>query len=107
MDTVPSLIAQTISVDSVLSDKTVPKFYTNGFVLGHSLVDITIILQLSQAPVAAINMSFTSMKTLHKNLEEIIAAVEKGLGHNLLDLTETNIKWQKNLNPTPSTGNDQ
>jgi hypothetical protein len=95
----PSILPSNLSVDAVIGDPRIPKVYANGFLFGHSLSDASVIFQIGNNPQVVVNMSFTTLKTLSKGLNEIVAQVEKGLGSPIPDIKEVLMEWQKNTQP--------
>ncbi len=73
---VPDLVA-------LISDKNIPKIYGNGFSAGLSLSDATLIIQMGPVPVALLNMSFTTLKTLSITINDLIEQVEQTTGEPL------------------------
>lgn len=96
-NTIPTPVIQAIDIDSVINNPSVPKLYANGFTFAHSFSDASIVVQLGKNPVAVLNLSFTTLKTLYNSLGELIPAIEKGVGQKFLDIKETSIVWQNNI----------
>lgn len=59
-------------------------FYFNGFQLNLSNADIGVLLMLNNQPTAALNMSYTTAKTLAEGLNEIVATLEKVTGRDIM-----------------------
>jgi hypothetical protein len=55
----------------------VPEIYTNGSALGLGSSDIVVVLERNNDPVAIVNMSFTSAKSLVVALGSMIAQIEE------------------------------
>jgi hypothetical protein len=94
---IPSVVAKTVNMDSVISNPNIPKIYANGFIFGHSFTDVAIIFQQGSTSVASITMAFATLKSLNKSLNDLIAQIEKGVGHPIADIHETMKEWQKNI----------
>ena len=72
------------AVQNALNDDDTPQLYANGFVTGVGYSDAYLIVQTNGKPVAAINMSFSTLKTLALYITSIVDTVEKQLGQELL-----------------------
>ncbi len=83
-------------LNSIINDPRVPKVYANGFLVGNSITDVTLISQTGGAPSAVIFMTFTSLKALQKNIDAVIKNIEKGLGEPIEDLVALNERFNKN-----------
>jgi hypothetical protein len=66
--------------------------YLNGFLLGQSLSDVTIVTQTNGNPSAVLNMSFTTAKSLAIELEKVITKFEQITGHTLLTMDDIGSK---------------
>lgn len=97
-NTIHPLLTQATDIDAVINNPSVPKLYANGFTFAHSLSDASIVVQLGKNPIAVLNLSFTTLKTLYNSLGELIPNIEKGMGQKFLDMKETSIVWQSNIN---------
>lgn len=68
------------------------KLYVNGFILGHSMSDVTIVCQTNGTPSAVLNMSFTIAKSLAIEMDKIIKNFEKITDHTLLTIDDIKTK---------------
>jgi hypothetical protein len=66
----------------------IPRIYINGFTLGTSLSDVYMLASTAGTPAAVILMSFTTAKTLAKQLGELISDFEKITGQSLLTMED-------------------
>jgi hypothetical protein len=62
----------------------VPSLYVNGFALIQTVSDVAAVLEKNGEPVAIINMSFTTAKTLAQKLGGVIAKLEDRAGRMML-----------------------
>jgi len=72
------------SLNQALDNPNIPKIYVNGFFIGTTNADITLITQQNGRPVAALNMSFEIAKTLVKKLGSVVQDLEKSIGTEFL-----------------------
>ena len=63
-----------------------PFTYTNGFSINTSNADISLLLLLNGQPQAGVSMSFTTAKSLAKQLNESIARLEEASGYEIQDI---------------------
>jgi hypothetical protein len=103
----PTVANTPINVDEIVSNSNVPKIYSNSFAFGNTLTDVTAVFHLNKSPVAVIIMDFTAVKTLYKSLGLVIGNIEKGLGHEIKDMNQVMIEWDKNINPGVSENSNQ
>lgn len=61
----------------MLSAPQVPRLYANGFNILMSNADVAILLLHNNAPEAALNLSYTTAKSLSKKLIEAITKLEE------------------------------
>lgn len=66
----------------------IPRFYMNGFVFGQSLSDVAMVVQTNGSPSTIVNMSFTTAKTLARDLGELIAKFEKTTSHEIMTMQD-------------------
>ena len=83
-------------VKVALKNEKVPKIYSNGFITGTSLSDAFIMLQANGETMAFVNMSFTSIKSLHENLSNLISDFEAQNNHSIMIMKD--IKQSKESN---------
>lgn len=74
--------------EDALNDPEVPKIYANGFSNGLGTGDVTIVFQLSQKPVAVVNVSFTVAKTLAQKINSMILSLENDTGNTIMTTDE-------------------
>ena len=68
------------------------QIYLNGFVVGQSTSDVTMLIQTNGNPSAILNMSFTTAKSLAIELDKVIKNFEKITGHSLLTMEDITTK---------------
>lgn len=75
-----------------VTDKTVgialPNVYFNGFQLSLSNADVNAILLLNGSPQMGLSMSYTSAKTLHAHLGNLIQTLESVTGRQIMTIDE-------------------
>jgi hypothetical protein len=72
-----------------------PTLYINGFSAGTSFSDVFVLAQTAGNPSALLLMSFTTAKTLARQLGDLLSDLEKATGQNILtmdDIQEAEIK---------------
>lgn len=62
----------------------VPQVYFNGFVNALGTADLVAVLERNGQPVAVLNMSYTTAKTLARLLAQTIAQLEERTGRDML-----------------------
>ncbi len=65
-----------------------PKLYINGFLAGTSLSDVFVLAQTAGSPVAVLLMSFTTAKTLVRQLGDLLSDLEKTTGQEVLAMED-------------------
>ena len=85
------------------SDPSIPKIYANGFAVGLTNADVTIVLQLSGQPVALLNISFTLAKTLAQKVGGVVSAFEEAIQQNLVTTDEVSKALKKHAISKPSS----
>jgi hypothetical protein len=78
----PSEVNQERLVKAAQSDA--PKIYANGFALGMSYSDITVVLEANSQTAGVLNLSFTCAKTLAQKLAGIISQLEEKSGRQIM-----------------------
>lgn len=73
----------------------VPSIYFNGFSLNLANADMGALLLSDGRPVAKLNMSFTTAKTLAAMLSNLIDIFEKATQHNVMTTEEVTVGLQK------------
>ena len=48
------VLTQGLDIDTVLNNPSVLKLYGNGFTVGHSLSDASVLIQVGKAPIAVL-----------------------------------------------------
>lgn len=66
----------------------VPSVYFNGFSLGLSNADVNAMLVLDGHPVLRLNMSYTTAKTLHLRLKQVVDQLEQATSHAIMPTNE-------------------
>ncbi|PSC06738.1 hypothetical protein SLNSH_02780 [Alsobacter soli] len=64
--------------------KEMPRFYVNGFQNSLSNADVTIAFVQNGIPEVAINMSYTTAKTLAVMLGQLVAQLEEATGREIM-----------------------
>lgn len=67
----------------------IPAVYFNGFQIGLSNADISALLMLDNEPALKINMSYTTAKTLHTKLGEMVSTLERVTGREIMTTEDT------------------
>lgn len=70
--------------EEAMQDYDVPKIYSNGFIIGLSQNDITVLFQLNGKPTAVMNLSYTTAKTLSMILANTIKGLEEKTGNTIM-----------------------
>jgi hypothetical protein len=60
------------------------KLYCNGFIIGVGTADVTVVLNLNGRNIGALNLSYTSAKTLSENLAKGISDFERKTGQKIM-----------------------
>ena len=66
----------------------IAKIYVNGFLLGQSFSDMTLVCQTNGTPSVLLNMSFTTAKSLAVKLNNIINTFEEKTKHTILTIDD-------------------
>lgn len=64
-------------MNDVTADPNVMKFYGNGFQCGATLADGSIMIKQNENPVCLITMSLPALKSLHKQIGDILEIYKK------------------------------
>jgi hypothetical protein len=72
----------------------IKQLYANGFEVGMSLSDVTLILTLDGAAYAKINLSFITAKTLVGDLKALIENFESATGQSVMSMREVQSSLQ-------------
>lgn len=91
----PSLVGP-LDIDTAIRTANISRIYANGFSIGHSLLEATILAQQGRTPIAAIHVTFPVLKSLYSAIGESIKQIERGLGEEIPTLDELAVKWKKN-----------
>ena len=77
-------------IRSALASENIPHLYANGFTNALSNADIVIVLERQSDPVAVLNLSFTTAKSLAHKLSELISNLETASKQSIMttDLVE-------------------
>lgn len=84
---------------------TVQNVYFNGFQLGLSNADISGMLLLNNVPTMSVSMSYTTAKTLSAALVEMIGALEKVTGREIMTTQQVGEGLEKLSSEGKSDGN--
>src|SRR5690349_13559453 len=82
-------------LSKVKDDLSLPRIYTNGFAVGLSNADITVVLQLSGRPTHVMHMSFTLAKTLAQRLGRVVSEFETVLSTELITTDKIDAAFAK------------
>jgi hypothetical protein len=74
-----------------VSGEHVPQIYFNGFVIGLTAGDVTIVLERNGVPVATLNASYTVAKTIAVKLGLTMSDFESKTGRSMLITDEVEI----------------
>jgi hypothetical protein len=85
-------ITQPIDVSDILQDDSVVKLYVNGLTVGLSLSDVFVVVNNGPKPVAILQMSLTTAKTMMVSLTGMIEDFEQKTEQPLLTMQEINEK---------------
>lgn len=80
------------TIEKVLHDPTIPKLYANTFAAGYSPSDVYMVLSQNGEPVAVVNMSFTTAKSLQQALGATISRLEALTDHVIMTMDEVTNK---------------
>lgn len=83
----PSRILSKGSVEERLEEalsEDIPKIYFNGFVCTMTNSDVIIVTERMGQPVATLNVSFTTAKTLAQTLAGVIAQLESKMDRDIM-----------------------
>jgi hypothetical protein len=86
------LAAMQKMVEEAIASEQVINIYGNGFVCLNSNADMIIVLQKNQKPVAIINLSYTTAKTLSEKLGQMVRDFEKKTGNTIMTIGVINEK---------------
>ena len=64
-------------LNAALASQDIPHIYTNGGASALRNSDVIMVLERNNSPVAVLNMSYTTAKSLARNLSQLIANLEK------------------------------
>ena len=78
-------------IRNALASENIPHLYANGFTNALSNADIVIVLERQSDPVAVLNLSFTTAKSLAHKLSQLIENLEKASNQSIMttDLVES------------------
>ena len=71
-------------IKAALASQDIPHIYANGFINALSNSDILVVLECHSSPVAVLNMSYTTAKSLAQKLSATIADFEKASNHTIM-----------------------
>lgn len=70
-------------VASIMGNPSIAKIYTNGFITGVSAADMFVVLQSAAIPVAVIQMSYNTAKTLALELTRMVERIEVEINQSI------------------------
>ncbi len=70
--------------EAVLASQDIPQIYVNGFTNWIGNTDISTVLERNGSPVAVLNMSYTTAKSLAQKLSQLIVNFETVAQHTLM-----------------------
>ena len=77
-------------LEAVLTSQDIPQLYVNGFTTVISNTDICTVLERNGSPVAVLNISYTTAKSLAQKLSQLIADFETIAQHPLMTIEDVN-----------------
>ena len=80
------LAAMQKTIQEAIASEQAVNLYGNGFICINSNADILIIMQKNQKPVAVINLSYTTAKTLSEKLGQMVRDFEKKTGNIIMTI---------------------
>lgn len=80
-DASTSTTVQNVSLQQVIN---LPDIYFNGFTLGYSNADVSLVPMCNGMPQAQLYMSFTTAKSLRDLLNDVLNEVETATGHEIM-----------------------
>lgn len=63
-----------------------PVLYFNGFQIALTNSDVSLVMMYGGAPKLLASMSFTTAKTLHLSLGEVVEALERATDHDIMSM---------------------
>ena len=84
-------------VASAINAPYIPKLYGNGFSIAWGAVDVTMVLQLHNAPVAVISCPVGVAKEVVQKINEGMAKLEVLLGHPIPSIGEVTQALDKSM----------
>ena len=75
---------RTERLKSILASQDIPHIYANGFTNAFSNADVIMVLERNNSPVAVLNMSYITAKSLAHDLSRLIADFEKKSGQAIM-----------------------
>jgi hypothetical protein len=73
----------------------IPNIYFNGFALGLSPADASLLVTLDAQPQVRLSMSFTTAKTLSENLRQLVEKLEAATNHTIMKTDEVDAGLRK------------
>lgn len=89
-------------LETARRDPSIPRIYANGFTVGLTNADVSIVLQLSGQPVALLNISYTLAKTLAQKVGGVVSAFEEAIDEHLVTTDEVSEALRKHAASKPS-----
>ena len=83
------------SQTSEQSGRRVPFYYFNGFELGASLSDFSLMLMVDGQPQSRLSLSFTTAKSLVAQLSEAVEYFEKATDQKLLTMSDVEAAFKQ------------
>jgi hypothetical protein len=82
-------------LDEALNTPDVQHLYANGFALGLTTADVSIILKQFNRPFAVMSLSYTLAKTLSEKLARLVAEWETKTGQRLVTTDQIQLAFSK------------
>lgn len=79
-------------IQTAIASSNIPKIYANGFICAQTTSDVFVVLQANGQTNAILNLSYTAAKSLANDLKQMIVALEKQTGHQIMTVNEINAK---------------
>ncbi len=79
-------------IQKALDNKEIPNIHFNGFVTSLGTGDVLIVLERNGRPIALLNTSYTTAKSLVEKLGGLITVLEQKTGNTIMTIDEITAK---------------
>ncbi|MDP2644200.1 MAG: hypothetical protein Q8P24_04625 [Desulfobacterales bacterium] len=86
-----------LQIESAINDPELPKVYSNSFSCALGFGDTVILFKNGSKPVALLNMSFTTAKTLAIKIQDLIARLENTSGNKIMTTGEIEMFFKEDI----------